>query len=38
MIHLKIDEELKGQLKKEAKEKRLSLASYIRLILVERGK
>lgn len=38
MIHLTIDDELKEQLQKEAKEKGLSLNSYIRMILIERKK
>lgn len=38
MIHLKIDVELKEQLRKEAKEKGLTLNAYIRMILIERGK
>ncbi len=38
MLHLKIDDELKEQLQKEAKEKGLSLNAYIRMILIERGK
>lgn len=37
-IHIKISEELKEQLKKEAEEKELALASYIRLIISERKK
>lgn len=35
---LMIGKELKNQLKKEAKEKGLSLSAYVRLILVERNK
>ncbi len=38
MIHIKIDEGLKKQLKVEATSKGLSLNSYIRMILIERGK
>lgn len=38
MIHLKIDDELKKQLKEEAMSKGLSLGAYIRMILIERGK
>ena len=38
MIHLKLDSVLKEQLRKEAAEKGLPLATYIRLILIERGK
>lgn len=38
MIHLKLDNVLKEQLRKEAAEKGLPLATYIRLILIERGK
>ena len=38
MIHIKINDDLKKQLENEAKEKGLSLASYIRMILLERGK
>ena len=38
MIHLKLDDELKLLLQKEAKEKGLSLNAYIRMILYERNK
>ena len=38
MIHLKIDDELKLLLQKEAKEKGLSLNAYIRMILYVRNK
>lgn len=38
MIHLSIDEELKKQLRIEAKARGLSLNAYIRLILFERDK
>ena len=38
MIHLKLDNVLKEQLRKEAAEKGLPLETYIRLILIERGK
>ena len=37
-ILLTIDEKLKQELKKEAKERGLPLVSYIRMILIERGK
>ena len=37
-ILLKIDEDLKKELQKEAKERGLPLASYIRMILIERNK
>lgn len=37
-IHLVVDENLKKQLEKEAKLKGLSLNSYIRMVLLERGK
>ena len=37
-ICLKIDEKLKNELQKEAKEKGLTLVSYIRMIIIERGK
>lgn len=37
-VHMYITEELKKELEKEAKEKQLSLASYIRLILIDRKK
>lgn len=37
-MYLNIDEELKEQLTKEAKEKGLTLTSYIRMILIERKK
>ena len=38
MIHIKIDGKLKDELNNEAKAKGLSLNSYIRMILIERGK
>lgn len=38
MLHIKVDNDLKKQLQKEAEEKGLSLASYIRMILIERRK
>lgn len=38
MIHIKIDESLKEQLRQEARERGLSLNAYIRLIIFERGK
>ena len=38
MIHIKIDNELKKHLEKEAKEKGLSLNAYIRMLLIERNK
>lgn len=38
MLHIKIDEELKQELIKEAKAIGLSLNSYVRMILIERGK
>lgn len=38
MLHIKIDDDLKKQLEQEAKEKGLSLNSYIRMLLIERGK
>ena len=38
MIHIKINDELKRQLEKEAKEKGLSLNGYIRMLLIERKK
>lgn len=37
-IHLRIEDELKEKLKKEANMKGLSLNSYIRMILIERNK
>ncbi len=37
-ILLKIEENLKNDLQKEAKEKGLPLVCYIRMILIERGK
>ncbi len=37
-IHLRIEKEFKKELEKEAKEKKLSLTAYIRMILIERGK
>ena len=38
MIHNKINDDLKRQLEKEAKEKGLSLNAYIRMLLIERNK
>jgi antitoxin component of RelBE/YafQ-DinJ toxin-antitoxin module len=38
MIHIKIDDELKNELKQEAEQKGLSLTSYIRMLLKERNK
>jgi antitoxin component of RelBE/YafQ-DinJ toxin-antitoxin module len=38
VLHIKIDDDLKKQLEQEAKEKGLSLNSYIRMLLIERGK
>lgn len=38
MIHIKINDDLKRQLEKEAKEKGLSLNAYIRMLLIERNK
>jgi antitoxin component of RelBE/YafQ-DinJ toxin-antitoxin module len=37
-MYLNIDDELKKELQKEAKEKGLSLTAYIRLLLIERKK
>ena len=37
-MFLNIDKDLKEELKKEAKEKGLSLTAYIRMLLIERGK
>lgn len=37
-ILIGLDEKLKGELEKEAKEKGLSLSAYIRMILIERNK
>lgn len=37
-IHFQVEKEIKKQLVNEAKEKGLSLNSYIRMILIERGK
>ena len=37
-MYLNIDKELKEELIKEAKEKKLSLTAYVRLILIERKK
>lgn len=37
MIHIKVEDSLKKQLQIEASEKGLSLSSYIRMILLERG-
>ena len=36
MIHIKISQELKEELQKEAESKGLSLNSYIRMLLIER--
>ena len=38
MIYLKLDDALKEELKQEAKQKGLTLVSYIRLLLIERNK
>jgi predicted HicB family RNase H-like nuclease len=38
MLHIKIDDDLKKQLEQEAREKGLSLNSYVRMLLIERGK
>ncbi len=38
ILHIKIEEELKKQLKEEADKKGLSLNSYIRMLLIERNK
>ena len=37
MLQITISEELKKQLKQEAREKGLSLASYVRMILILRN-
>lgn len=37
-IHIDVDEKMKNQLQQEAKQKGLSLNSYIRTILIERRK
>lgn len=37
-IHVQVEEELKNKLVDEAKQKGLSLNSYIRMLLIERGK
>lgn len=38
MIHIKLDDSLKKELEKEANEKGLKLAQYVRMILKERKK
>ena len=38
LLQIKINSDLKDELKREAKEKGLTLASYVRMILIERGK
>ena len=38
MLHITIDDELKKELQREAKEKGLSLNAYIRMLLIERKK
>lgn len=38
MVHIRIDDKLKEELQKEAKEKHLTLSNYIRIILYERNK
>ena len=38
MIHIKIDEMLKQELKYEAESRGLSLNAYIRMLLIERKK
>ena len=37
-LHIDVGKELKEQLKKEAKQKGLTLNAYIRMLLIERGK
>lgn len=37
-LHLTMSKEQKAQLQKEAKEKGLTLAAYVRLVLLERNK
>lgn len=36
MIYLRIDDDLKKQLQEEAKQKGLTLSSYIRMILIQK--
>lgn len=38
MLHIKIDEKLKKELKEEAEKRGLSLNAYIRMLLIERKK
>lgn len=38
MLHVKIDDELKKQLEKEASDLGLKLGTYVRMILIKRGK
>lgn len=38
VVHIQIDAKLKQELCQEAEKKGLSLNSYIRMILIERGK
>lgn len=38
MLHITINENLKKELEKEAKARGLSLAAYIRMLLIERKK
>lgn len=38
LLQVKVSYDLREELQKEAKEKGLTLASYIRMILIERGK
>ena len=37
-VHILLDDDLKKQLEDESKKKGLSLNSYIRMLLIERGK
>ena len=38
MLHIKLEDDLKKELKKEAEEKGLKLNTYIRMLLLERNK
>ena len=37
-LHIQVEEDLKKKLEDEAKQKGLSLNSYVRMLLIERGK
>lgn len=38
MIYVRVSDEIKEQLKKEAEEKGLTVSSYVRMLILERNK